>query len=455
MKSTQNLRVALVWNGTVFQEKMFTRVSADVISVGEDRTNDFFVPAEGLPEKFEMFRRTSDGYLMRFTDALEGKVHFNDEEYSIDELTSASGVTKTGTSSSSGSGSVTTYEMSISEGDWGVFQLGQVSIFFQFVDAAAIIYRRGFAGFDLPLLGTMLLALLLHGVFLLVAALSYDPNVRRSDLQIPDRFVKFIAEEPPEPIEEEEELEEPEEDTTGKKAGGEEGKFGDPDKDIPESKIPKTDGEMVDKIDVKNLGINKALGSNLIGQGPLKNIFGDVDGFDAKMNVAMSGEGNSLVIGRGAGGMGMRGTGRGGGGEGFGRIHGLGKVDTGGGKGVKGKIGGKGKAKVKARVSTGGAAVGAFCAKGNIRAVVGRGTGAIKYCYERELQLNPTLSGKVVLAWTVGLTGSVMKAYVQSSSLGNSKVESCMLRVVKRWRFEPPKGGLCAISYPFVFKGAQ
>ena len=103
----------------------------------------------------------------------------------------------------------------------------------------------------------------------------------------------------------------------------------------------------------------------------------------------------------------------------------------------------------------GGAAVGAFCAKGNIRAVVGRGTGAIKYCYERELQLNPTLSGKVVLAWTVGLTGSVMKAYVQSSSLGNSKVESCMLRVVKRWRFEPPKGGLCAISYPFVFKGAQ
>ena len=88
---------------------------------------------------------------------------------------------------------------------------------------------------------------------------------------------------------------------------------------------------MKDEIDVKNLGVNKALSSKLLGSGPLKNIFGDTEGFDSKMNVAMSGEGGELQIGRGAGGMGMRGVGKGGGGEGFGRIGGLGKVDTGGG----------------------------------------------------------------------------------------------------------------------------
>ena len=125
----------------------------------------------------------------------------------------------------------------------------------------------------------------------------------------------------------EEQVIEPEEDTTGKKAGGEEGKFGDPDTDIPESKIPKVDGEMVDEIDVKNLGVNQALSSDVLGSGPLKNIFGNQDGFDAKMNVAMSGEGGDLVVGRGAGGMGFRGLGKGGGGEGFGRIGGLGKVE--------------------------------------------------------------------------------------------------------------------------------
>jgi hypothetical protein len=72
--------------------------------------------------------------------------------------------------------------------------------------------------------------------------------------------------------------------------------------------------------------------------------------------------------------MGMRGTGTGGGGEGFGRVGGLGKVDTGGGKGVSAKIGGKGKAKVQAKVSRGAANVGQFCAKSNIQAVVGRGS---------------------------------------------------------------------------------
>lgn len=455
MKSTQNLRVALIWNGTVFQEKTFNRFSSDTVTVGESRANDFFVPAEGLPEQFEMFRRTNDGYLLRVTDGVSGKVHYRDNDYAIDDLGSADGVTKTGSISSVGKGSVNAFEMTLSEGDWGVLQLDNVSVFFQFVDAAVAVPRRGLGNMDWPLVATIFLALVAHVIFLIIAELQYDPNINRQNLELPDRFVNFIAEDPPDPLEEEEELDEPEEDTTGKKAGGEEGKFGDPDKDVEESKIPKTDGEMVDKIDVKNLGINKALGSQLLGQGPLKNIFGNTDGFDSKMNVAMSGEGNALQIGRGAGGMGMRGTGRGGGGEGFGRIGGLGKVDTGGGKGVNAKIGGKGKKKVEARVSRGAARVGQFCAKSNIQSVVGRGSGAIKYCFEKELQLNPSLGGKVIINWTVDLSGKVIKPYVSSSTMNNKKVESCMVRVVARWRFDQPKGGLCAISYPFTFKGAQ
>lgn len=63
----------------------------------------------------------------------------------------------------------------------------------------------------------------------------------------------------------------------------------------------------------------------------LKPIFDAGDGFDNKLNAAMSGTGDALVVGRGAGGMGLRGTGKGGGGEGFGRVGGLGRVDTGGG----------------------------------------------------------------------------------------------------------------------------
>ena len=85
---------------------------------------------------------------------------------------------------------------------------------------------------------------------------------------------------------------------------------------------------------------SKELGSKLLGAGPLKNVFGDQEGFDAKMNVAMSGTGGELVVGRGAGGMGMRGTGKGGGGEGFGRVGGVAvKGRISGGIGTVGKAG--------------------------------------------------------------------------------------------------------------------
>lgn len=454
----QNLRVALVWNGTVYQEKTFSNVTSDTVTVGDRRSNDFIIPADDLPESFEMFRRNGDRYVLRVADTLGGKVHRSDEDYGLDELLEADGVTKVDKVGTHGGGQATVYELEIHPGDWGVVQVGAVSVFFQFVeqnDKIAYLMPWALLGLTLALSGALFLSGLGHGIFLLIAELSYDPNPDRAALEMPDRFVRFIADEPPEALEEEEELEEPEEDTTGKKAGGEEGKFGDEDSDIPESKVPKSDGEMVDKIDVKNIGINKALGSNLLGKGPLSNVFGNVDGFDAKMNVAMSGEGNTLVIGRGSGGMGMRGTGRGGGGEGFGRVHGLGSVDTGGGKGVSAKIGGKGKKKVEAKVSRGAATVGQFCAKSNIAAVVGRGSGGIKYCYEQALQTNPNLSGKVMLSWTVNLQGEVIKAFVASSTLNDKTVESCMTRVVQRWRFDPPQGGHCIIQYPFTFKGAE
>ncbi len=457
MKNNQNLRIALVWNETVFQERTFTQVSADTITVGEHRANDFYVPAPGLPEQFPMFRRNGENYTLQFTSALDGKIHFRGEQYDLETLAKAQNVTDLGQGSSARKGNVSVYELTLQEGDWGILRLGEVAIFFKFVEPVGAIARRGFSGFEWPLVGTMVLALAFHAVFLLVAELSYDPNINQMHAQLPNRFVHFIANEPPDPIEEEPLLDAPEEDLTAKKPGGEEGKFGDPEKEIPDSKIPKKEGDLAEKIDVNNIAITKALGKNLLGKGPLQNIFGDIEGFEAKMNVnvAMNGTGNTLAIGRGTNGMGMRGLRNGGGGNGFGRVVGVGNIDVGNGRGVAARVGGRAKKKVKTKLSIGTANVGQFCAKNNIRSVVRRGSAAVKYCFEKELQINPSLSGKVVLQWTVNASGKVSKAYVSSTTLKNKKVESCMVRVAKRWRFEEPKGGHCVISYPFTFKGAK
>lgn len=451
--SNHNLRVALVWNDTVFHEKTFTQTSDPIVLVGEDEKNHFTVPAEGIPDAFEMFQRTDKGYNLRFTDKLEGiSVTIGDEEHDAEDLIESA--TKVG-SSTTASGAATLYEIPIGFDDWGIIPLGNVKIFFQLMEKGEVIAGRAFGDrFEGTLVGTLLVATILHAAFLISAHMFFEVDTELRDMRQLNRFVKIMVDEPKDPLEELE-LEEPEEDTTGKKAGGEEGKFGDEESEIEDSKVPKTDGEMVQEIDVKNIGVNKALSSDILGAGPLKNIFGNSEGFDAKMNVAMSGEGDALVVGRGAGGMGMRGLGKGGGGEGFGRIHGLGKVDTGGGKGTGGKIGTKKKRTVKPKMAAGTPEIGDFCDRGNISRVVGGKRNAIQYCFEKELQTNPTLGGKIVAQWRVGLDGAVMSASIASTTMNNRSVEGCIARVIQRLRFEKPNGGICIIEYPFVFSGLE
>ncbi|AWV89488.1 AgmX/PglI C-terminal domain-containing protein [Bradymonas sediminis] len=401
-----------------------------------------------------MFERTDEGYTARFTNKIDGSISVDGEDWDLEELIEDKKASRQD-SVNTENGSADVYQVLVKEGDWGMFQLGNINVFFQVLVQNEVIPARGIRGrIEMALLACLSLSAMLHIIFLIWTLLGYDPDAHLERQMISDRFVEFMAEDIADPLEEEE-LEIPEEDTTGKKAGGEEGKFGDEDSEIPESKVPKVDGEMVDEIDVKNIGVNAALGSEILGAGPLKDIFGNQEGFDSKMNVAMSGEGGDLVIGRGAGGMGMRGVGKGGGGEGFGRIQGLGKVDTGGGKGTGGGIGKKKARKVKPKLSQGTPQIGDFCDKGNIRRVVSAKSNAIKYCFERELQQNPKLSGKISAQWKVGLDGKVMSASIASTTMNNRKVEGCIARVIQRMRFDKPDGGICIINYPFVFTGIE
>ena len=104
---------------------------------------------------------------------------------------------------------------------------------------------------------------------------------------------------------------------------------------------------------VADVGIHENLKSNLIGKGPLKNVFSNKSEFDARLNADVTGVADELVVGAGSGGLGLRGTGDGGGGEGFGRIHGMGKIDTGGGRGTKASLGGKKAARRKSVITRG------------------------------------------------------------------------------------------------------
>ena len=73
----------------------------------------------------------------------------------------------------------------------------------------------------------------------------------------------------------------------------------------------------------------------------------------------------------------------------------------------------------------------------------------IQRCYERGKMDYPELKGRVTMRIAVSATGGVTSATVESSSLANSAVESCMASAIAGWKFPVPAGGPAIISYPF------
>ncbi len=87
-----------------------------------------------------------------------------------------------------------------------------------------------------------------------------------------------------------------------------------------------------------------------------------------------------------------------------------------------------------------------------IRRIVRLHMNEVKYCYEKELTTHAGLSGRVSVQFAIGLNGQVFSSVLQSSSMGNPRVESCVVNAVRRWEFpKPTGGGVAIVVYPFNF----
>ena len=85
-----------------------------------------------------------------------------------------------------------------------------------------------------------------------------------------------------------------------------------------------------------------------------------------------------------------------------------------------------------------------------IRRVVVAHQGALRACYEIEAQRSPNLRGGVTVNWHIDPSGSVTTDSVGNSTLGNARVEGCILRQVKVWHF-PTADAPSDVGYPFKF----
>ncbi len=336
-----------------------------------------------------------------------------------------------------------------------VYKVGTLTFVAQYVRGNAALGRGAVMDWYFPRIFTISAMVHLFFVFAAFITPQHQTNLVDELFKNQNRFAQMILK-APEPEKKRKKL-----DLSGMKGGakhrGEEGKFGKKDKPKRDALASKAGAPRVDpnkrekdrKIAMNSglLGILKGAG----GSGAVSNVFGP-GGLGTGINNAMGGlRGTAMGDAGGAGGLGTRGTGAGGGGNSLG-IGGLGTHGHGRGTGGYGNIDLGGRGKGTTRIRPGRTIIKGSLSKAQIGRVIRRNLARFKYCYEKQLNKNPNLSGKISVYFTIAPTGAVAKATVRESSMGNKTVEACTTKVMRSLKFPKPKGGgIVVVTYPFVF----
>lgn len=109
-------------------------------------------------------------------------------------------------------------------------------------------------------------------------------------------------------------------------------------------------------------------------------------------------------------------------------------------------------------IKRGGVAAGPRC-NGEIDASAVRryaqqNSGAVRRCYERRLKANNMLQGRMAIGITIGTSGQAQGVRIDSDSVRDPEVSSCVRQVVGAWRLPAPSGGCAQVSVPFTFTPA-
>jgi hypothetical protein len=86
-----------------------------------------------------------------------------------------------------------------------------------------------------------------------------------------------------------------------------------------------------------------------------------------------------------------------------------------------------------------------------IQRVVRQNAGRFRLCYQRGLEKQPSLRGRVVTRFLIARDGSVSVAADGGSDIADASVTACVTRTFTALSFPEPAGGTVAVIYPFMF----
>ena len=367
-------------------------------------------------------------------------------------------------------------------GDYGLLQYGLFSIFFQYTTLAPPVSSG--IPFELLVILALFSSAVMHGSLLGILRLTMTPDPLPKPLELtnPDELAARFglhraAVEIPLPAEAGEKpggagvkdpgAKDKKPSGGGQKIAGAEGKLG------LQGKAEKTELTGAPQPAPNLGGLSEVLNSDTGDE--IKHTLSTINSVANALNGLNS---QNIVLGMGSG-TGLKGGGGGGGGNGAGVAFGAGTMQTGwgggngggygagsggpggpgsGGNGKGGKGGGTGagdgggSGTKESRLSFGGQGMsaGGGLTDEQIRRVVKAHEGALRACYEGEAQRNPNLKGGVTANWQIDPSGVVNSASISGSTLGNPRVEGCIIRQVKAWHF-PTSDRPSPVIYPFRF----
>ncbi|MDZ4676915.1 MAG: AgmX/PglI C-terminal domain-containing protein [Oligoflexia bacterium] len=464
------VEVVLAWKDRVIDTYHFDK--KQIVQIGSHPKNNIVLPIFGSVRLSHPILKIEGSATVILTADMTGEVSKDNSTKTFDELR------RGGSMASAGTG----YTYTLQQGEVIKISFGEgVQLIIRYVGSAPLSRIAPLIDISVNQLTGLVVGLMGMALFIFYAFI-YAPALpeKEEEETIPPRKAQFFYKRP---VSDLSEITEPSAKTAQEAIKdkevaterGEEGASQDakPNKSQSTKKIPTTDkagkSKGIQKIQAgKSADTGAKSAAKDVSKTGVLSVFG-TKGVQDQLSKAFQGSGNVAGLSKsatgegaeaaGAGitpGAGLRETGAGGQGTATVGISGVNTKGRGGG--VSGYGTGNLGAKKNATVLPGGdeATFSPGIDKEAIRRVVKANLKQIQACYEKGLNKEPSLYGKITIRWSIGPGGNVLEAGIKATTMNSSEVENCAVARLRTWKFpEPPANQIADVSYPFVFQAQE
>lgn len=444
--SSKVLRIASVVDGLVCDE--LHQSAAGPVTAGRDVANQLILFGPHLPKSYVLFAFQDGAYILDLPLRTGGRLVSRGKSVDL------AGLWKKQLRADPKARSL---RLRLDPGARGVLELGETTLLFQFAAPVPVPPRPPFPAelrarpstmWSRADMTTMLAALMLLGPYFTWAAskeidYSIEPEIdERFLVKMGLRDYKKKDDKPDEKKDDEEELLKQEDDKPKK-----------------EKEIELADKQLMDKKNYSKEAVTKARGVGIArvlgtygGEGP-GTVFDVIQGtennlgelFAAGMTATVLPDGTEVTGAFVPGGEGISAQGAVLGTKGF-EAAGPELADL-----------EKKERKINSSVKSSGADVFGDADKKAVQATIRQRTTALQACYNKALQTNPGLAGKIAYTITISVMGTVTDVRIDEDSLQDSGVQTCTVAKIKGWRFPTTPGAEQAsdVHFSVVFSGGS